>query len=121
MMPGGWLTLAVSVEDGITFARILPERVEDAATAERLGEELLALAQPALARVAVDFAGVTFLSSATLGRLITAQRFARLQQGRMVFFSLAPDVAQLMRVSRLDTYFDLLDDADGARAALLGV
>lgn len=66
----------------------------------------------------VDFSGVTFAGSSSLGGLVNLQRTCRQHGGRVVLCNLESTVAEALRISRLETLFKVADDPDAAFSAL---
>lgn len=65
-------------------------------------------------RVAVDLAGIDFLSSSGVALLIGMKRRVDLQIGRLVLFHIHPHVLDLFRVMRLVDLFVIAGDRDQA-------
>ncbi len=65
-------------------------------------------------RVAVDLAGVDFLSSSGIALLIGLKRRVDGQKGRLVLFHIHPHVLDLFRVMRLVDLFVIAGDRDEA-------
>ncbi|PKV90088.1 STAS domain-containing protein [Streptomyces sp. TLI_146] len=70
-------------------------------------EELLDRPWPS---VAVDLSGVTFLDACGLGMLVWLQARIKAYGGRLSLVRPAPNVARILRITRLDRAFTLLDD-----------
>ena len=60
----------------------------------------------------VDLSGVGFLSSSAIGMLGMVHRKAWGSKGRMKLCGIHPEVMEVLKITRLDTVFDIL----GARA-----
>ncbi len=65
-------------------------------------------------RVAVDLAGIDFLSSSGVALLIGLKRRVDAQLGRLVLFHIHPHVLDLFRVMRLVDLFVIAGDRDEA-------
>jgi N-acetylglucosaminyldiphosphoundecaprenol N-acetyl-beta-D-mannosaminyltransferase len=83
-------------------------------------EQFLAQAGEALAHtphVVVDLAGATFVDSSGYGALVTVARRARAAGGELCLASLQPQVAQVLRVLRLEQFFSTYADTAAALIA----
>ncbi len=68
--------------------------------------------------VALDLAGIDFLSSSGVAILVGLKRRIDARQGKLVLFNIQPVVLDLLRVIRLTQYFTIADDEAGAMALL---
>jgi len=101
-----------------SFAVIAAHGRIDAATAPDLESQLEArLTQEA--RVVVDMADVSYISSSGLKVLLASLRRARRQQGQLVLCSLQPRVAAIFEMAGFDQVFTIGKDVEAA-AQLLG-
>lgn len=53
----------------------------------------------------IDFEGGRFFSSETIGKLITLHRNIVARGGRMTICNIPPDIAEAMRITKLDSLF----------------
>ena len=67
--------------------------------------------------ILLDFAGVEFLSSAALGKLITFDRKVKTSKGRLKMCGVAPGILEVFQVTKLNKVFDIRPDAAEAMAA----
>ena len=56
-------------------------------------------------RVLIDFQGVNYLSSTILGRLINLARMAHASDARLKLCNIQPDVQDVFRLTRLESFF----------------
>ena len=66
--------------------------------------------------VVIDFLGVAFAGSASLGHFVALHRAARAKNGRLIFCNVDPTVFEVFRVSKLDPLFGFAVDRDAALA-----
>ncbi|WP_119419938.1 STAS domain-containing protein [Desertibaculum subflavum] len=90
----------------------------DLDTTPPLQDCLLPLTQVASAKVVVDFAGVSYISSSGLRALMLGAKAARAAQGRLVVCCLNPAVAEIFRISRFHLVVEVQNDLAAALAAL---
>lgn len=68
--------------------------------------------------VAVDLQNVDYLSSSGVALLVGLKRRVDTRQGRIVLFHIQPVVRDLLAVTKLDRFFNMVDDEPQALAAL---
>lgn len=96
----------------------MPQLTEDL-NIEQLGHELFALVdQYHCRKLAVSLEGVDLLTSSVLGKMITLHRRMHRQNGQLVFCELEDGVRDVLRTSRLLTYFRVVDELEDALTAL---
>jgi len=93
-------------------------KILDEAAIQELGSELFALVEVDNRKtILLDFAGVEFLSSAALGKLITFDRKVKTSKGRLKMCGIAPGILEVFQVTKLNKVFDIRPDAGEALAA----
>ena len=83
-------------------------------TEETLRRHLDALVRRGFDRVLIDLKEVPYLDSSDLGRLIRCHIAIRQAGGRVRLCNLAPRVASVMKMTRLDTVLDIYDTEEEA-------
>ena len=83
-----------------------------------LADELHPLVAPVDARLAVDLSKVSQINSAGLSDLINVVARARLSGSRVVLISPSPFIRQVFEMTRLDEWFDIVDDLAAAERIL---
>ena len=86
--------------------------------ARKLAEELHPLVAPAGARLAVDLSKLAQINSAGLSELINVVARARLSGSSVVLISPSAFIRRVFETTRLDQWFDIVDDHGAAEAAL---
>jgi len=87
-------------------------------TTPPLQDRLLPLAEMPGAKVVVDFAGVTYISSSGLRALMLGAKAAKARQGRLVVCNLNQNVAEIFRISRFHLVVEVHADLASALGAL---
>lgn len=106
---------------GVTLVRLSVPRLTDEENIEQFGRELFALLdQYGCEQVVLDLAGVAFVTSGALGKLITLHRRLHRRDGMLVLCGAEGDLAEMLRTSRLADYFNVAPDIDGAIKVLTG-
>ena len=104
---GDWHVLHVHGELDVETAPVLREACSDAVSD---GHTSLIL----------DLSDVPFIDSSGLSVLISAQRVVRLAEGRLRLATAAPPTLRLLRITRLDTAFDIRPTVDSAQIEAVG-
>jgi anti-sigma B factor antagonist len=100
---GEWRVLHVHGELDVETAPILRNACSDAVS-EGHGSLI------------IDLSDVPFIDSSGLSVLISAQRVVRLAEGRLRLVTTVPATLRLLRVTGLDTAFDVRPDLENACA-----
>lgn len=109
------------IEDSITFVVFQLSEVTDDDNIDVLGRELFSLVdQFGCEKIVLDLAGVGYITSSVLGKIISLHRKQSRSGGRLVLCNLEPGLAETLQTSRLLSYFDVADDANAAVACLAG-
>lgn len=98
----------ISVEQSgeITIVTFLDANLLDEKLIDQLGEELQSLVHDRC-KIILDFNDVTYLSSATLGKLIFLEKKAKVARGQLRLCSLAWDILEVFSLTSLDKFFSL--------------
>ena len=83
-----------------------------------LAEKLQPLVSEADSKLAIELTGMTNINSLGLSELINVVIRARLSRSRVVLVSPSKFVRGVFEVTRLNRWFDIVDDLDAAFAAL---
>ncbi len=65
-----------------------------------------------------DFANTEFIDSAGLGALISMSKFVHAREGTMKLMRLNDDMRRLFELTKLDTLFDVVEQAEAGEAEL---
>ncbi len=107
--------LSVRSQDGYTVVTISGEL--DIASAPVLRERLLDLLRPGASRIVIELSGVTFCDASGLAVLVGASRRASLLGGVLRLAAPAPLVAAVLRLTGLDSRFEIFASAPEAIGA----
>jgi len=100
----------------ITVVLFKGESILDMTEIQQIGERLDALVEKLAApKLVLDFEGVRFLSSQTLGVLINLRKKVQDRGGKLALCGLRPELARVFKITNLDRMFSFHD----ARAAAL--
>ncbi len=106
--------LRAKLAGGIVFADVKCEAVTDRESRFVLEEIAQATDASGSARVVLDMQHVGVLASAGIGMLVQAHKRLTGLGGAFAIYNLSEDIAQLMKLTRMDKLFTIADDRDGA-------
>ncbi len=92
----------------------------DANTADDLDELVTAILQEGCCKIAIDLCGVTFVSSAGAGVLMTAHQRAQVAGGGVAFVNPSSNVLGVLTILGLHQIFTIVNSAKSAAAHLKG-
>jgi anti-sigma B factor antagonist/stage II sporulation protein AA (anti-sigma F factor antagonist) len=105
--------------DGVEVLRFQNAKILSDKSVQEMGDRLLAcldtLDDPP--RLAISFEGVTFLSSAGIGKLIFLQRKVKERGGELLLCDLNKTTEDVFRVAHLTDFFRIYPNLDAALAA----
>jgi anti-sigma B factor antagonist len=111
----------VECANGGTIVRFEVRSILNAATAREVAEDLYALVDlHGKIDLTLDLSGIRFLSSETLGTLVGLQRKARTVGGKIVLTGLVPNIARMLRITRLDSVLTIQEQAGPVPEAAAG-
>ncbi len=109
-------TLEEYTVDGVIIVRV--ERGLKGSGEASLKERLDTLVREGHLEILIDMRGMPFVDSSELGRLIRSHLSVRQAGGRVRLCNLAPRVAALMKITKLDTILELYDTEAQALASI---
>ncbi len=98
-----------NVED-VAVVKFNDEKVVDPARIEKLGSELLALADDDSKKLLLNFENVRFFSSAAINKLIVLEKRMREHGGKLKLSNLRPEVKDLFSFTNLDGLFSIKEE-----------
>lgn len=111
--------MQVEQRDDAYIVRFTVPLLSEEINLEQMGYELFALIDRiACRKLAVSLRGVKYMTSSGLGKLITLHRKMHRQQGVVVFCDIEEPVHDILRSSKLNTYFRIVDNLDTALSEL---
>jgi len=102
----------------VTVVKFVDKKILDEAGIQELGLELFGLVeQDNRKSILLNFAGVEFLSSAALGKLITLDRKVKSHKGRLKMSNIRPEILEVFQITKLNKVFDIRKDEAEAISA----
>jgi anti-anti-sigma factor len=111
--------LSIEENGPVVVARFLRPQLSEEENIEQMGQELTSLVEQYQCRLLVlSLELVEYITSAALGKIIMLHRRLHRKDGKLVVCSAHGPVAEVLQSSRLNDYFLMADDTDGALALL---
>lgn len=106
------------MEGDICVVQFARGHLTDDENIELMGRELFSLVEQfGCRKVVLSLAGVNFITSSVLGKMITLHRKLHRNKGMLVICDIPPAIAEIMRTSKLMSYFNIADNLERALAA----
>jgi anti-sigma B factor antagonist len=100
--------IKTSTVGDITVVHLCQPRITDPLAIEVLGQELYHLVEHGQhKKLILNFSAVEFLSSATLGKLISLHGKVKAHQGAIRLCNIRPQILAVFRICRLDHVFEI--------------
>jgi anti-sigma B factor antagonist len=110
--------LDIEERGDVTIVRFREPRVTDPVEIEELGRQLYqVLEYKNCSKMVIDFTPVEFLSSATIGKLISLNRKAKGCNAAVRLCGLQTGVREIFHLCNLDRVFDVREDERAAMAS----
>lgn len=109
--------MTVDESDGVPVARIVCTSIGQRESTV-LSDEFTGLGERSGWRFVVDLSDVTVITSIGLGVLITLQKNASANKGRVALFGLGSELRQLMKMTKLDRMLTVTKDGPSAIAKI---
>jgi|TARA_R110000782_G_scaffold57258_35_gene119895 anti-anti-sigma factor len=102
---------------GIAVATVLCERYSEH-EAKPIEHDLLDAAARCAHKLVIDMSKVAMLASAGIGSLISLHHACAKAGGRLVICALDPQIAQMLKLTRMDKMLTIVESRDAAAQAL---
>ena len=100
--------LQVANVEGVTVVHFREPRLSGILELEKLGQELDHLLEHEhCTRLALDFTAVEFLSSQTLGKMVSLNRTLKARHGTLQLRNVPPRVLDVLLTCKMDSIFDI--------------
>jgi len=110
--------ITIQPADDVCVVQFVLAQLRDDENIEQMGHELFALVeQYGCRKIVLSLTGVEYVTSSVLGKMITLHRKLHREHGMMVVCEIPDHVGDILRSSRLLTYFNVADSRDAAVAA----
>jgi anti-anti-sigma factor len=109
--------LSTELVGNAVVAKVLVEKIAERESAV-IQTEVGQSAAPFGWKVALDASQLTMLPSVGLGALVNLNKTCKTGGGKLVIFSLAPEIHDVMKLTKLDRIVTIVKDRDAALKAL---
>ncbi len=110
--------LKSQTDGNILLVYFTEARILDEATIQKIDDELNALMERTeQEHILLDFRCVRFMSSAMLGKLIRFHKKCKEFKVKLKMCSIAPEILEVFKMTRLNKVFEIYDDEEKARAS----
>ena len=111
--------IATSYEGDVAVVSFTHASIGASAGLEQMSDSLRKfISRENPSKVVVDFSGVKFFSSQTLGLLLEIWRKLEKEDGKMAISGINPQLYRVFKITNLDKIFQFFDNRDDAVASL---
>ena len=104
--------------DGVLVVSFTDAKILDEAKIAQIGKELMDfVAQTDQGKMLVDFSGVSFMSSAMIGKLVLLHKRCKTAEINMKVCNISDNVMEVFKITRLHKVFDIQKDRAKALAS----
>jgi len=113
--------LRVRKQDDVAVVSFATSRILDQSNVQQLGEELNGLVDELkLQKVVLNFTGVTYMSSAVMGKLVSLLKKVQAAGGQLRLCGIEDSIYEIFEIMRFDKMFKILATEDEAIDNLAG-
>ena len=113
--------LRIQKQNDVAIVSFATSRILDQSNVQQLGEEMDALVDEyKLPKIVLDFNGVTYMSSAVMGKLVGLLKKCQASKARLKLCSIEDSIYEIFEIMRFDKMFDIHKTQDDAVLALIG-
>ncbi len=114
----GYKRLDVNEVGDVTVVRFRDQKIVEDINIQEVGQEMFRLVESDnCKKLLLNFSSVDFLSSASLGKLITLDKKMKAAGGMLKLSNIRPEIYEVFVITRLNRLFDIKDDEADALAA----
>ncbi|MCB1155482.1 STAS domain-containing protein [bacterium] len=108
-------SLKIEIVEGVTVASFTDAKILDEAKIQQIGTELMECAATANdSRLLLDFEGVSFMSSAMIGKLVLLHKKCKDGEVKLKVCNISDNVMEVFKITRLHKVFDIQKDREKA-------
>lgn len=113
--------LRITKQNDVAVVGFATSRILDQSNVQQLGEEFDSLVdQLKFGKIVLNFAGVTYMSSAVMGKLVSLLKKTQAAGGKLRLCGIADSIYEIFEIMRFDKMFKILPTEDEAVADLIG-
>ncbi len=104
-----------TTNEGVLVVSFTDAKILDEAKIAQIGKELMELVAMAdQGKMVVDFSGVSFMSSAMIGKLVLLHKRCKSAEIKMKVCQISDNVMEVFKITRLHKVFDIQKDREKA-------
>ena len=113
--------LNIQKQNDVAVVSFATSRILDQSNVQQLGEEFDALVDTYnLGKIVVNFVGVSYMSSAVMGKLVSLLKKVQAAGGKLKLCGIEESIYEIFAIMRFDKMFDIRKTEDEAVIALMG-
>ncbi len=113
--------LRIHKQNNVAVVSFVMSRILDQSNVQQLGEELDALVdQHKLGKIVLNFANVTYMSSAVMGKLVSLLKKVKAASGELRLCNIEESIYEIFKIMRFDKMFGITETEDEAVMELMG-
>lgn len=101
-------------KDDILLVQFTSQKILSDVLIAQIGRELLELADEANGKMVLDFQGVTFMSSAMIGKIVLLNKKCKAANTIVKLCNIAPSIMEVFEITRLNKVFSIYESVDEA-------
>jgi anti-sigma B factor antagonist len=104
-----------TTNEGVLVVSFTDAKILDEAKIAQIGKELMELVAMAdQGKMVVDFSGISFMSSAMIGKLVLLHKRCKSAEIKMKVCQISDNVMEVFKITRLHKVFDIQKDREKA-------
>ena len=113
--------LNIRKQNDVAIVGFATSRILDQSNVQQLGDEFDALVDKyKLGKIVVNFNGVTYMSSAVMGKLVSLLKKVKTAKGKLTLCNIEDSIFEIFEIMRFDKMFQIRDTEDEAVAEMVG-
>jgi anti-sigma B factor antagonist len=104
-------------KDDVLIVQFQAQKILSDVLIAQIGRELLELADEANGKMLLDFQGVTFMSSAMIGKIVLLNKKCKANKTTVKLCNIAPSIMEVFEITRLNKVFSIYESVDEALKA----
>jgi anti-sigma B factor antagonist len=104
-------------KDDVLVVQFTSQKILSDVLIAQIGRELLELADEANGKMLLDFRGVTFMSSAMIGKIVLLNKKCKTNKTTIKLCNISSSIMEVFEITRLNKIFSIYDSEEDALAA----
>jgi anti-sigma B factor antagonist len=101
-------------KDDVLLVQFTSQKILSDVLIAQIGRELLELASEANGKLLLDFQGVTFMSSAMIGKIVLLNKKCKADSTDLKLCNIAPSIMEVFEITRLNKVLKIYDSVEEA-------